>query len=208
MFISGGICLFLLRIIHQQQIAYILSLAVLFSLLIFIPRLLSSTDTEISLTNNGIEQKWVRQFQFHHRPTIFIHWQDIADYVFEPHRQFDQFKLHLKDGTVFRLFHNHDHDKDEFKSFIHDFIQQVKQLNAQTRNQYIAIQEGKSTYTWQTWALGSCAVFITILISTLVFTHPPKTQLPLYKWGLLFGGYLLGMFVLISSIRKLKNAQP
>lgn len=203
--ISGLICLFLLRNIPNQQLAYILSFAVLFGLLIYIPRLFSSTNTEITLTNNGLEQKWLRQFLFQRRQDLSIQWKEIADFVFEPHRQFDQFKLHLKDGTVFRMFHNRDHYKDDFKVFLQEFTQKVNELNTQESDKSIAIQEGRPTYTWQTWALGSFAVFLTVLIPILLIRYPPKTQPPLYRWILLIAIYLLAMFILITSILKLKK---
>src|SRR6478672_8491460 len=118
-FADVGIFFFLLHNL-KHQIAYVLSFAILLPSMLYIPQMVSSADTEITLTDKGIEHKWIKQILFQQKNDLSILWEEISDYVFEPHSQFDQFKLHLKDGTTFRIFHNHDHDKDEFRIFIQD----------------------------------------------------------------------------------------
>ena len=69
------------------------------------------------------------------------------DYVFQPDRQFDQFKLHLKDGRKFKFYHNNDHDgKDDFQNFLADFSVKVKQYNNADNDKKNDIRLGKTIY--------------------------------------------------------------
>ncbi len=201
----GLIFIFLNRGLSNQQTIYVVSLVVFVFTLLYIPKLISSANTEITLDNEGIEQIWISQFIFHKRQDLKISWNEIEDYVFEPDRQFDQFKLHLKDGTLFRFFHNHDHKKDDFKQFINDFSEKVKEINEQSFNNSNNIKIGKRTYTWQVSVLAGFAVFLTIGIPIILIAHKSTMHFTAYNFLGLIAAYIFGMFILIKRIKYLRN---
>ena len=66
---------------------------------LYIQRFISRAEVEVSLTNNNISIKWVKQFIFHNRADREIPFHEIESYKYQEDRNFDLFKLTLKDGV-------------------------------------------------------------------------------------------------------------
>lgn len=159
-----------------QPLVSVLCFAPVMGLAFYLPRFTATADIEILIDDNGIERRWLRQFILHNKRDNEIKWTDIDDYVFQPDRQFDQFKLHLKDGTKFKFYHNNDHDsKDDFRKFLSDFIQKVEQLNNADNDMRNDIKVGKTIYeTTFGLVLAAIAVIIIVGLPIVVFILPHK----------------------------------
>ena len=130
-----------------------------------VPRYTATVDIEITIDNEGLKKKWLSQFLFQKRPDINIQWTEIKDFVFEPDRQFDKFKLTLKDGTKFKFHHNTDHDnKDDFQQFRLDFEKTIANHNKDNLNE---IKRGKTIYE-TFWGLALAGISVVMLLAIIV----------------------------------------
>jgi hypothetical protein len=150
--IFSGMALLIFLTIYEirpkgQPLIFILCFAPIVGLAFYLPRYTATADIEIEFDNNGIKRKWLRQFILHNRKDDNFEWTEIDNYVFQPDRQFDQFKLHFKNGTKFKFYHNNDHDnKDDFRKFLSDFVQKVEQINNADNDKRNDIKLGKTIY--------------------------------------------------------------
>lgn len=132
-----------------------------------VPNFTAAVDIELTIDNEGIKKKWLRKFLFQNRPDSSIYWTEIMDFVFEPDRQFDKFKITLKDGTKFKFHHNTDHDnKDDFQQFRLDFEKKIAKINSD-KDQTNDIKRGKTIYE-TVWGLILAVIGIIMLISIIV----------------------------------------
>jgi hypothetical protein len=132
-----------------------------------IPRYTATVEIELSIDNEGIKKKWLKQFLFQSRPDRNINWTEIKDFVFEPDRQFDKFKLTLKDGTKFKFHHNTDHNnKDDFHHFRLDFEKKIAKLNSE-KDRANNIKRGKTIYE-TVWGLILAVIGIVMIIASIV----------------------------------------
>lgn len=183
-----------------QPIAFVLMFAPIMGFAFYLPRHTATADIEITLDDEGIKRKWLRQFILHNKSDIGFKWNEIADYVFQPDRQFDQFKLNLKDGTKFKFYHNNDHDsKDDFQQFLSDFIKCVEQLNNADDDKKNDIKLGKTIYE-TTWGL-VLAVFTLIMLIGLpimLLLLPHKVTPKSSNYFMLFASYIGGIYYVIQ----------
>lgn len=154
-----------------QPLTFILCFAPIIGLAFYLPRYTATADIEITIDDDGIKRKWLRKFIMHSSEDSEYKWTEIADYVFQPDRQFDQFKLHLKDGTKFKFYHNNDHDnKDDFRKFLSSFVERVEQINNADRDKLNDIKLGKTIYeTFGGLILALLAVILIIGIPIILF---------------------------------------
>ena len=210
--IFSGMAILIILTSHQilpkgQPLIFILCFAPIVGLAFYLPRYTATADIEILIDNGGIKRKWLRQFILHNNEDNEYKWSEIADYVFQPDRQFDQFKLHLKDGTKFKFFHNSDHDsKDDFRKFLSHFIERVAQINNVDSDKRNDIQLGKTIYeTFWGLILASLAVIMIIGIPIMLFAFPTN-KTPNYA---IFGVSYLGAIYFVIQVyihRKKRNA--
>ena len=143
---------------------------------------------------------------FQHRPDIEINWVEVKDYVFEPDRQFDKFKMTLKDGTKIKFFHNNDYnDKDDFIKFLHEFELKIQQINADQDKAY-DIKRGKTIYEthWGLLLAGFSIIIIVALPIFLLVYQPKKTP----NYGALGASYFGAIFFLTQVIlHRRRNKQ-
>jgi len=176
----------------------IVIIAPFFILAFKIPRYTATVDIEIIIDEYGLKKKWLRQFVFQNHPDIEIKWTEVKDYVFEPDRQFDKFKMTLKDGTKFKFFHNNDYnDKDDFIKFLHEFELKVQQINTD-QDKTNDIKRGKTIYETK-WGLLLAAFAIVFIIGVpimLIAIPPKKTP----NYGALGASYFGAIFFLTQVI--------
>jgi hypothetical protein len=193
---------------NGQPLFCILCFASIIGLAYYLPRVTSIAEIEITIENEGVKRQWLRQFIFHNKPDNDFKWTEIDDYVFEPDRQFDKFKLKFKDGTKFKFYHNNDHDsKDDFKRFLNDFVQKVEELNS-VGNKRNGIKLGKTIYE-TSWGLliAVIAIIIVIGLPILLFVLPHKGTLKSGNYAVLGGSYVgaiyyIGQFYTHRKKRK------
>lgn len=151
----------------DQPIFIIILVAPIIFFAFKVPRYIATADIELIIDNEGLKKKWLKQFLFQNKPDRNISWTEIKDFVFEPDRQFDKFKLTLKDGTKFKFHHNTDHNNiDDFQQFLFDFERKISKLN--TENGKINnIGRGKTIYE-TVWGLVLAVISFLIIFATII----------------------------------------
>jgi hypothetical protein len=180
-----------------QPLIFILCFAPVMGLAFFLPKYTATADIEIYLDNLGLTRIWIRQFIFHNKINDELQWNEIEDYVFQPDRQFDQFKLHLKDGRKFKFYHNNDHDgKDDFQKFLTDFSEKIEQYNNADSNKKNDIRLGKTIYETG-WGLILAVFGIVIIIGlpVLIFLMPIKKNA---NYAMLAFSYIGAIYFIIQ----------
>lgn len=183
-----------------QPLVFILCFAPVMGLAFYLPRFTATADIEILIDDNGIKRRWLRQFILHNKQDNEFKWTDIDDYVFQPDRQFDQFKLHFKDGTKFKFYHNNDHDsKDDFRKFLSDFIQKVEQLNNADNDKRNDIKLGKTIYE-TTWGLilAVIAVIMIVGLPIMLFVLPHKGAPKSSNYAMLAASYIGAVYFVVQ----------
>lgn len=171
----------------KSFLLFVLFFLPFFFLAFYLPKFTSIAEIEILLDDNGFKRKWIKQFLFQKRKDDDIKWSDIKNYVFQPDKQFDKFKLTLKNGRTLAFYHNNDFDnKDDFKNFLDDFISKVEEINTnQIKNNSEKILIGKTIYeTTYGLVIAVFSVTIIIVIPLLLFFSPKKGSL---SWSTVLG---------------------
>ena len=180
---------------------YVIPFIILYPLMTYVPRRLSSANVEMYMTQHGLEQRWLQHFLFQKQENKTIAWSEINEYVFQPEWRFDRFTLYMHDGTKLNIVHNHDHNKDDFKLFIKDFVQRVEEENA-TQNAE-PIGRGRKDHTRQIRVMTIFLVLFALFIP-VVLVNPTK-PIPTPKYIMLWGLYVFVVFVLLKYIQRLKR---
>jgi F0F1-type ATP synthase assembly protein I len=174
----------------QGQPIYIIALVAPITFFAFkVPNHIASADIELTIDEDGLNKKWLKQFPFLDRPDIKIYWTDMKDFVYQPERQFDKFKITLKDGTKFKFHHNNDHrDKDDFQKFQLDFEKKVSKLNNDSLKKN-NIKQGKTIYE-TAWGLISAIIGVIAIVGLIIvvlFSPFKKTTNYAMLWASLIG---------------------
>jgi hypothetical protein len=175
----------------------------------YLTRFTAVAEIELVIDEEGVNRKWLRQFIFHNKRDEIFRWSDINDYVFQPERQFDHFKLQFKNGTEFKLYHDSSHDeKDDFRQFLADFAQKVEQINNFDNNQRNAITLGHTIYE-TTWGLISAILAVVFIIGLpiLFFILYQNGNIKLNKYLYLLAPYFGAVYYVseVYSHRKKKK---
>ena len=180
-----------------QPLIFILCFAPVIGLAFYLPRFTATADIEITIDSEGIKRRWVRQFILHNKQDDEFKLKEIDDYVFQPDRQFDQFKLHLKNDTKLKFYHNNDHDdKDDFRKFFSDFVERVEQLNNAAKDKRNDIKLGKTLYeTTGGLILAVFAVIVIIGLPILLIALPTKKTPNYFGLGV---GYTGAIYFLVQ----------
>lgn len=161
------------NVIHREQFWLIFILiALVFYLAFKVPRYLATVDIELIMDQDGLKKKWLKQFMFCNKPEVDIKWTEVQDYVIQPDRQFDKFRITLKDGSKFQFYHNNEHTDDNFLTFLRHFEQRITQLNAD--NEITNKIKRRKTIYETNWglALAVVAILFMIAIPTTLFLFP------------------------------------
>ena len=183
-----------------QTLLLIVYVSPVIGLAFYLPRFIATADIEILIDEDGIKRKWLRQFIFHSKQDDEFKWTEIDDFVFQPDRHFDQFKLHFKNGTKFKFYHNNDHDnKDDFRKFLSNFVQKVEQLNNADNDKRNDIKIGKTIYE-TTWGLvlAAIAVIMIVGIPIMLFILPHKGTPKISNYFYLAASYMGAIYFVIQ----------
>jgi hypothetical protein len=180
-----------------HPIFFILGFAPIFVLAFYLPRYTATADIQITLDDDGLKRSWLNQFFLHENLSDEFKWNEIVDYVFQPDRQFDQFKLHLKDGTKFKFFHNNDHDsKDDFQKFLSDFSKKVELYNNADNDKKNDIKLGKTIYeTGWGLILAGFAIIVIVGLPILLILTPTKKNA---NYAMLAFSYIGAIYFLLQ----------
>jgi predicted ATP-dependent protease len=180
---------------------------------LFVKRFVSRAEVEFKLTDNDISIIWHKQFLFHKRPNLEILLGDIESYKYQEDRNFDLFKLTLKDGTQIKLWHFTFTRGDDFERLVFDFPSKVERYNKKAEKRAIATRTEKpakilreKTIFEEAYAplLAGFAILLLIAVPYLIFFNPDKKVSNPYMGLAAMAG---GLFFLIQyfKYRKEKN---
>lgn len=182
---------------------YAILAAILYPLITYVPRYLSSVTVELYLTKEGVEQRWLRRFPFQKKQDAIIAWSEIDEYVFQPDRHFDHFKIYLRNNTFLHLVHNQEHDKDDFKLFVKDFLQRVQNINA--AQETTVIKKGRKDHVQEIRVLTGTLIFIALFAPYMLLIFKPRVPIPTPTYIMMWLGYFVVLLVLLRSIQRLKR---
>ena len=180
---------------------FIICFVPIFILAFYFPKFTSVAEIEITLDEFGIKKKWNRQFIFHNKKNKNIQWAEIKEYIIQPDRQFDKFKLILQDKSKFTFYHNNDDDnKDDFRNFLSDFVYKINEFNVSTAiSMPDKIKLGKTIYETY-WGLIT-AIFTSVILVALpifIFFAPHRDSVNTTNYAMLASSYIGGLYYVIQ----------
>ena len=173
----------------------------------FLPRYTSTAEIEMTINEEGIKRKCIRRFLLGSQSDLEMKWTDIEDYIFQPDRKFDQFKLHLKNGKKIKFYHDNGHDnKDDFRKFLFDFSQRVEKLNNADKDKQNDIKIGKTIYeTTGGLILAAFAILIIVGLPIFLIAIPTKHSPNYFGLGTAYIGAIY--FLVQVSIHRKKRKE-
>lgn len=183
-----------------QPLIFILCFALIIGLAYYLSRFTATAEIKITIDDEGVKRQWVRQFILHSKPDNDFKWAEIEEYVYQPDRQFDQFKLRFKDGTKFKFYHNNEHDsKDDFRNFLSDFVQTVEQLNNVDDAKLNDIKLGKTIYE-TSWGLSIAIIAVIMIIGLpiILFVLPHNGTPKLSNYATLGASYIGAIYFIVQ----------
>ena len=143
----------------------------------YFQRFTSRGQVQISITDTNIEIKYLKQPILSNKPDRVISLTDIDSYKYQPDRNFDLFKLTLKDQTELHFYHYSSYTGDDFEKLVIDFPKLAATYNRHkekitfdktTKEQHkpTGITREKTIFEGKTglFLAGVAIVFITIFI--------------------------------------------
>lgn len=174
----GGVLL-AIKFLPKGDTISIISVIFILLLAFFLQRFTSTALVEVTLTKKDISIRWLSQYIFHHYPDKTILFSDIESYKYQPDKNFDLFKLTLKDGSEIKLWHFALTFKDDFDKLVMDFPQLVTSFNkrvtqkahshtdiSHAENKPLTIKRAATIYE------GDGAIFIAIFAVIVVIAVP------------------------------------
>lgn len=162
---------------------------------------------EIGISKKGLKMNWSNQFLFHNKVDYDILFSDIKEYVFENNRNYDIFKLTLKDNSKIVIHRDIFYYKDDFQLFKNDFIEKIKEVNRDNEANENTIQEGQSFYETKAAIVVSyilIAVLIAIPIVIFIFQLDWRKPSLFASLGSLYLGVIY-FLVLVEQHKKPKQ---
>lgn len=184
-----------------QPLIFVLFFAPIIILAFYLPKFTSVALIEIIIDETGITKRWLKQFLLRKKRNEVVKWNEIQNYIFQPDRQFDKFKLNLKSGKKFVFYHNNDHDdKDDFRLFLTDFINKVENINTQEN---ITVKDkiriGKTIYeTKGGLILAILSIIVLVGLPILFIFSPHKDAIKTSNIFMLASSYIGAIYYIIQ----------
>ena len=122
LFITLGVFGIFIWLTGMDNIAVTMGLMLGFALASFyFQRFTSRGEVQISITKTNIEIKYLKQPILSNKPDRVISLTDIESYKYQPDKNFDLFKLTLKDQTELYFYHYSSFTGDDFAKLVIDF---------------------------------------------------------------------------------------
>jgi len=87
----------------------------------FSQRFTSRGLVEITLSQKTIRVRWLKRCLLNRNPDIEYNLSDIESYRYLPYNNFETFRLNLKDGTRFEIWHTTYFSHDDFERLVLEF---------------------------------------------------------------------------------------
>src|SRR4051812_17214036 len=79
-------------IVENSEFRFILFMTII-AVGFYVTRFTSRALTLWTISENGLQLKWLKQFPFRRKPDLIIKWSEIVAYKYQPDRTFDLFQL-------------------------------------------------------------------------------------------------------------------
>jgi len=170
----------------------------------------SKQMVELAISQDYLRVDWIKLPIFSNKQNRQIAWTEIDTYVYQTEKDFDLFKLTLKDGEKlkFSIAHDLDH-QDIFHEFYHSFLSKVDALQEQQIiGQAVTIKQGKTFYETPV-GIGLAFLLVGLIVFATIFALLNQDRKPL-KWSKLIAGIFACLFYiqLVWTHNKRKKAAP
>lgn len=154
----------------------------------------SKQTVELSVSQDYLRLDWIRLPLFSGNQNMQLAWTEIDTYVYQAERDFDLFKLTLKDGRKLKFSIAHDLDHQEsFHEFYRSFLSKVNALQEQEAiGQAVTIKQGKTFYETP-FGIGLAFFLGALILFVFVFAFLNQDKRPV-KWGKLIAGAFACLF--------------
>jgi len=162
--------------IKNDPLVFILILMILFSSFYF-QQFTSRGEVQISISNTSIQIKYLKQPLLSNKVDQNILFNNIESYKYQPDKNFDLFKLTLKDKTELYFYHYSSFVEDDFQKLVLDFPKLAAEYNnhkenishanaTKENNEEIGIKREKTLFEGTTGLLlaGLAIIFIIMFI--------------------------------------------
>lgn len=190
----------------NSKLFFIIGVIFFLIVALIFPRHISSCLIEMSIDDKGIKKKVIKKSRYQKSSEYEIEWLEISNYIFEPARQFDKFKILLINGDKFKLHHNNDdNNKDDFIKFINDFQAKVKEKNNENEITH-KIEVGQTIYERKTGLIiGIFALIIIVGVPVLFFTGSFKKSVNFAAIAGIYLGAIIYLTIVIMYRTKSKQ---
>ncbi len=154
----------------------------------------SKQTVELSISEEYLQIDWIKLPLFSSKQNKQLDWTEIDTYVYQIEKDFDLFKLTLKDGEKlkFSIAHDIDH-QDSFQEFYQSFLSKVNALQEQqTNGRGVTIKKGKTFYETPV-GIGLAFLLTGAIVFAFVFAFLNQDKRPV-KWGKLISAAFATLF--------------
>ena len=96
---------------------------------IYLARLTSFAKVQVTIGDDTVSIKWLEQFIFSNNIDVTISFSEIAAYYVIFYPIWDGFTIEMKDGSIYKIWHQFRFTKDDYSEFISAFVASVKKYN-------------------------------------------------------------------------------
>lgn len=164
---------------------------------------------ELSISQEYLRIDWMKLPLFSNKQNRQIAWTEIDNYVYQTEKDFNLFKLTLKDGKKLKFSIAHDFEHlESFHEFFQCFLSKIDALQEQqTTGNAITIKQGKTFYETPV-GIGLAFLLGGMIVVAIIFALLNQDKRPV-KWGKLIGCIFACLFyiqLVWSHNRKKKKS--
>lgn len=182
----------------------------------YLQRFTSRGVAEISINHSSVSIHWVSQCLLNFRKDHSYSIQEIDSYRYQPFNNFDLFRLNLKDGTRFEIWHSTHFTSDDFEKLVLEFPDIAKKGGVSsdiiiqanhTINPQLVIRREDSSHELKDLILIACLAGVSILASAyLLISGKANEEIGLTLLILsLAGSFFFGVKLVRYSMRRKKS---
>lgn len=154
----------------------------------------SRQTVEFSVFQDYLRIDWIKTPLFSNKQNRQISWAEIDTYVYQTEKDFNLFKLTLKNGEKLKFSISHDFDhQDSFHEFYQSFLGKVDDLQGKkAAGQAFTIKQGKTFYETPV-GIGLAFLLAGLMVFAIIFSLVNQDKRPV-KWGKLIACVIACLF--------------
>ena len=172
---------------------------------LWLPRFTATAVADVNIEDEGLSISWEKQCLFQNTPNLFINWNDIREYKYQPSTGMEIFRLTMKNGQkIIWQMHSGLAGDDDFSTFLTAFQKKVNEINLTTESAK-QIEKAKTIYeTKLGLVLAIIYVFALVAIPVAIIIFPPKGSI---SYAPLIIGYV-ALIYHVAMVIKHRKANP